>query len=266
MLTIGEFSKITRVSAKTLRYYDQIGLLKPGYVSGETGYRYYEVRQLRDMLLISRLKLYQFSLPEIAAVLAKNDAVYLASLILQKKELLTETLAQQQTLLLQMERDLEKIERCESIMQSNYLIKTMDFSAKTIYSLRKKMSMNDFGEVFGTLYAGLGKSRLSPAGPCLSVYHDEDFNKDCTEVEVGVIVPDGATAPGTRVLDPGLCCCTVLVGSYDDFTAAYTAMMEWLDQEGYTMSGPPFEIYIKGRDSGAPPSEYVTEIYFPIKK
>lgn len=73
MLTIGEFSKISRVSTKTLRYYDQIGLLKPGYVSRDSGYRYYEVAQLRDMLLITRLKQYQFSLPEIAAVLATRD-------------------------------------------------------------------------------------------------------------------------------------------------------------------------------------------------
>lgn len=74
MLTIGEFSRISRVSTKTLRYYDQIGLIKPEYVGRDSGYRYYETRQLRDMLLISRLKQYQLSLPEIAAILARKDA------------------------------------------------------------------------------------------------------------------------------------------------------------------------------------------------
>ncbi len=91
MLTIGEFSRISRVSAKTLRYYDQTGLLKPGYVSPESGYRYYEVSQLHDMLLISRLKQYQFSLPEIAAVLAKKDSAYLSALIQAKKAELSVT-------------------------------------------------------------------------------------------------------------------------------------------------------------------------------
>jgi len=80
LLTIGEFSRISRVSTKTLRYYDQIGLLKPGYVSRKSGYRYYDVSQLRDMLLIARLKQYQFSLPEIAVVLAKKDDRYLAGI------------------------------------------------------------------------------------------------------------------------------------------------------------------------------------------
>ncbi len=86
MLTIGEFSRISRVSTKTLRYYDQIGLLKPGFVSQDSGYRYYEVSQLRDMLLISRLKRYQFSLLEIAAVLATRDNGHLAELLQAKKE------------------------------------------------------------------------------------------------------------------------------------------------------------------------------------
>jgi DNA-binding transcriptional MerR regulator len=109
MLTIGEFSRISRVSAKTLRYYDQTGLLKPGYVSPESGYRYYEVSQLHDMLLISRLKQYQFSLPEIAAVLARQDNAYLSALIQAKKTELSSQISVQQRILLQMERTLKKL-------------------------------------------------------------------------------------------------------------------------------------------------------------
>jgi DNA-binding transcriptional MerR regulator len=65
--------------------YDQIDLLKPGLVANDSGYRYYKVAQLQDMLLISRLKQYQFSLPEIAAIIAKNDHQYLADRIRAKQ-------------------------------------------------------------------------------------------------------------------------------------------------------------------------------------
>jgi DNA-binding transcriptional MerR regulator len=130
MLTIGEFSRLSRVSAKTLRYYDQIGLLKPGYVSRESGYRYYEVSQLHDMLLISRLKQYQFSLPEIAAVLAKKDNTYLAGLIHDKRDQLMSQISTEQHILLQMEQDIKKIGKVENIMQSIYLIKTVEFSPR----------------------------------------------------------------------------------------------------------------------------------------
>lgn len=265
MLTIGEFSRISKVSPKTLRYYDQIGLLKPGFVSRESGYRYYEASQLRDMLLISRLKQYRFSLPEIAAVAARQDNGYLSALIQAKKAQLSSQISDQQRILLQMERDIEKIERCENIMQSNYLIKTVAFQPKNIFSLRQKMSLQDFGEVFGELFAGLEKARVKPAGPCLSIYYDEEFSRECTDIEVGVMVAEGS-GENIRKLDPGFCCFATHIGPYDDFTPCYAALAEWIEREGYTVSGPPIELYVKGCEDNVQPAEYVTEIYFPIKK
>lgn len=266
MLTIGEFSKISRVSAKTLRYYDQIGLLKPGYVSSESGYRYYEVSQLRDMLLIARLKQYQFSLPEIASVFARNDNNFLVRLIQEKKGQLVSQISNHQHILLQMEQDIEKIERCENIMQSNYLIRTVEFEPKNIYSLRQKMSLADFGEVFGKLFAGLERNHLTPAGSSLSVYFDEEnFNRECTDIEVGIVVSE-SSGENIRKLDPGFCCFASHVGPYDDFTPCYTALAEWIEREGYTISGPAVEIYVKGCEANVSPNEYVTEIYYPIRK
>ena len=57
MLSIGEFSKICKVSTKTLRYYAEIGLILPSEINPENGYRYYAIEQLEIMLLIIRLKL-----------------------------------------------------------------------------------------------------------------------------------------------------------------------------------------------------------------
>jgi len=64
VLSIGEFSKICGVSTKTLRYYDEIGLINPDEINAESGYRYYSIEQLKRMLYINRLKSYHFSLEE----------------------------------------------------------------------------------------------------------------------------------------------------------------------------------------------------------
>ena len=56
MLSIGEFSRICKVSTKTLRYYDEIGLIKPSKINPENNYRYYSIEQLETMLFINRLK------------------------------------------------------------------------------------------------------------------------------------------------------------------------------------------------------------------
>lgn len=266
MLTIGEFSILCRVSAKTLRYYDQIGLLKPGHVCAESGYRYYEASQLRDMLLISRLKQYQFSLPEISAVLARRDAGFLSGQIRAKREQLRQQMEHQETVLHQMERDIESIERCENIMENHYGIKTVDFRPRYIYSLRKIMGIKDFGDAFGELMANMGRDRVAPSGVCLALYHDEDsFNPEESDIEIGaeVSLPSGRNI---RLLDPGFCCFASHIGPYEDFSGCYAVLSEWIEKEGYTVSGPPVELYVKGCESNLPPSQYVTEIYFPIRR
>ena len=56
MIRIGDFSKLSKISIKTLRYYDKIGLLKPAMIDSATQYRYYTVEQLEIIRLISMYK------------------------------------------------------------------------------------------------------------------------------------------------------------------------------------------------------------------
>ena len=69
MIRIGDFSKLSRVSVKTLRFYDEMGLLKPVEVDRFTGYRYYEFNQLPRLYRILALKDLGFSLEEIGHLL-----------------------------------------------------------------------------------------------------------------------------------------------------------------------------------------------------
>ncbi|MGH9694150.1 MAG: MerR family transcriptional regulator, partial [Bryobacteraceae bacterium] len=61
MLKIGDFSSLAQVSIKTLRYYDERGLLSPAHVDPETGYRYYSASQLSRLHRILALKDFGFS-------------------------------------------------------------------------------------------------------------------------------------------------------------------------------------------------------------
>src|SRR3979490_2331366 len=69
MLKIGDFSSLAQVSIKTLRYYDERGLLSPAHVDPETGYRYYSASQLSRLHRILALKDFGFSLEQIAKCL-----------------------------------------------------------------------------------------------------------------------------------------------------------------------------------------------------
>jgi len=65
LLRIGEFSKLTGVPIRTLRYYDEIDLFKPAEIDLFTDYRYYKEEQVEDLELINKLKSVGFSLEEI---------------------------------------------------------------------------------------------------------------------------------------------------------------------------------------------------------
>lgn len=69
MFKISEFSRLSKVSLKTLRYYDQIGLLKPRKVDDDTGYRYYSADQLLELNRIFLYKELGFTLPQIIRLL-----------------------------------------------------------------------------------------------------------------------------------------------------------------------------------------------------
>ena len=72
MLRIGDFSALAKVSIKTLRYYDEAGLLEPEWVDPASGYRYYAARQIAWLHRILALKDFGFSLEEIASLLEEG--------------------------------------------------------------------------------------------------------------------------------------------------------------------------------------------------
>ena len=73
MLKIGDFSKLSRVSVRMLRHYDDIGLLKPAETDAFTGYRYYREEQLFVIARITALKDVGFSLADIIRILESYD-------------------------------------------------------------------------------------------------------------------------------------------------------------------------------------------------
>lgn len=77
MYKIKEFSELTNVSIKTLRYYDEINLFKPSYIDEFTNYRYYEDNQIKDIKYIIKLKSLGLSLNEIKDYINTNDMVIL---------------------------------------------------------------------------------------------------------------------------------------------------------------------------------------------
>lgn len=84
MFKIGEFSKLTQVSIRMLRYYDETGLLKPAQTDAWTGYRMYSSAQIPILNKIIYLRDSGFNVAEIAAALDNADDTAIAGLLSRK--------------------------------------------------------------------------------------------------------------------------------------------------------------------------------------
>ena len=264
MLTIGEFSRTCFVTKKTLRHYDDIGLLRPAHVA-ENGYRYYTVDQFRTMRLISRLKSYGLSLPEIAAYLANPDDELLSQKLEEKKRVMQSELQSAERTLTLLEQDIEKLKRSEDIMKQDITVKTVERKPETIFGVRKTIAVKDFQELFGELFSILGRKGIQPLGAPMAFYHDEKFDSEDMDIEVAVPVAEGVD--GSRKLEGGLHACSTLLGPYDPdaFTATYAGLVKWIEDNGYRIARSPFDVYAKG-GPGENPEDNITEIYFPLEK
>lgn len=266
MLSIGEFSRICLVSVKTLHYYDRIGLLKPVHVDDFTGYRYYSQEQLERMLYIQRLKRYGFLLEEIRELLDCPDEGILFSKLLQQKEKLVQKKREAEQALSELSVHLRNFERTGNIMeyQNGYEIQVTEAPARNVLACRQKMGVNEFGKYYSTLYERIPKERVTPDGLVGAVYHDQEFDHECSDVELIVGIREKEKAD--RVMEQGLCAMTVHKGPYSSLAEAYGTLISWIKENGYEVNGAPYDIYVKNQFDSLAPEDWETEVYFPIKK
>ncbi|MCY6354663.1 MerR family transcriptional regulator [Clostridium sp. ZS2-4] len=270
MYTIGEFSRIGKVSTKMLRHYDKIELLKPDYTNPNNGYRYYSKDQIKDVLFVNKLKKYGFSLEEISKVLKKRDSEYLQLVIEQKLLDLTEEIRRSQFILKEMEENIEQLKKGADIMISKrkFDIAIDNLKPMTVLSLRQTISMEDISKLIGKIFENIYKNQLTPAGEIMTIYYDKDFDPENADVEVCIPVNKHLKTAeiSTKTVDGGLVAHTTFIGPYSEIGEAYAALMEWVEKNDYEVIRPPFDKYIKGPGAGCSPKEFITEVYFPVEK
>lgn len=272
MLSIGEFSSICKVSTKTLRYYAEIGLILPCEINPENGYRYYSIKQLETMLLINRLKSYNFSLEEIKTILRaeelQDETLYLQ--LIRKKKEMEEQVQELKKTLDQLGQDILNLRQGRSIM--SYLehidIQLVEVPMMYLVSIRKMVQEHEFteeyGNCFGKLFQKIEDDKLTILAPPMVLFYSAEYSPFGLDTEFAIPVKEYVT--GTRDFRPGLCLKTVVYGSYSGLPSVYTRQREWAEQEGYESSNPLFEVYITDPAQVKMESELITEVYYPVKK
>ncbi len=272
MLSIGEFSKICKVSTKTLRYYAEIGLILPGEINPENGYRYYSIAQLETMLLIIRLKSYNFTLEEIKQIIESGELneekLYVA--LTCKREDMKKQLHEQEKSLYQLECDISNLKSGKPFL--SYLddidVELVEVPMMCLLSVRKMVQADNFADeysvCFGELLGRVRKENLTINKPPMVLFHSNEFSPFGLDTEFAVPVREYVT--GTRDFKAGLCLKTVIKGSYSILSSVYAKQTKWAEQKGYECTGALFEVYVTDPSQVTGEDELITEVYYPVRK
>lgn len=269
MFRIGEFSKLTQVTIRMLRYYDEVGLLKPKLIDPWTSYRMYSVEQIPVLNKIVYLRDSGFNVSEIAVVLNnENDNFIVEQLDKKYNEI-------EQAIQLEKEK-LNKIELAKRELQSNrnemhYHISIKSIPEYQVLSLRRIIpTYYAEGELWQELSAFATQNHVNVSNNTFSIYHDKEYKEQNVDVELCVPVKKIGKNIGNfiyHIIEPvPAMACTMVYGEFSNIAGVYLAFAQWLQKNSqYQMVGENRQIVHRGPWNESDPNKYLVEIQIPLK-
>lgn len=268
MYSIGTFSKINKITTKTLRHYDEIDLLKPEYVDDSTGYRYYTSNQLPQLYRIFTLKQMGLALGEIKEII--NNPTSIDLFLKLKEQEIQKNIEAEKTKLLQVQHYIKSM-KGELDMQYNVIIK--ELPKVIVASMRTIVPSHT---AYHTIYPEMGKymaeQKVECSLPpyCFTIYHDGEYKDKDIDIEICEAITayakDSAKVKFKKIDKVLTAACILLKGPYSEFRIGYAYLYKWIEDNGYESIDMPRESYIDGIWNKEDSSQWLTEIQVPIEK
>ncbi|MBO0811183.1 MAG: MerR family transcriptional regulator [Microlunatus sp.] len=272
MLSIGEFASMGRVTVRLLRYYDEIGLLKPARVDPASNYRSYAPAQVPVLTRILQLRDFGIRLDDIARIIHRD-------LDTAAEQELLETARGQ--LANQIEDNTLRLQRLEAYlktMEGRPMPATIDVDVQPIAAQRiayldasaAGWGNRNIGPVIGPLFGELDRALTAAGisgGPGVAIYEAEETGDETSVRVTAALVIDGRVGPGAgykiKTLPPiGSAAIAVHRGEVATIDQSWHALMDWVTGNGYEMTGICREIYLT--PGNRPQAEWVTQLVQPI--
>lgn len=270
MLKNGEFSKLSHVSVRMLRHYDEIGLLHPQRVDPITGYRLYGEEQLFTAGKINVYRGMGFGLTAIAGLLHEADPQKLRAMLERQQESLREQSEEMSQMLHRIKLAIAQLGE-ESTM-ANYDVTIKEIAPRYVASVRDILeSYNYEGRLWHYMMKETADQNLTPANPCLAfgIFHDAEYKERDVDVEIQMTV-EGNYHDTEHVrfkTEPAVCVASAIhYGSYETISDASAAVAAWVEKNGYQMCGVMFNVYHVSPHETQNPDELVTEVCIPVKR
>jgi DNA-binding transcriptional MerR regulator len=263
LISIGQFSLLTRLTVRALRLYDKQGILVPAHVDPDSGYRYYTVEQARTAAWIGALRAIDLPLDEVGAVLetpaqtTRTLEIHASRLRRRRDE---------------SERALELLRTIqEGVEPLNIPIEIREVEPTRGISIELETSLDTIGEALGAAYPRLGailRASGGRGGSDFAAYPDEEYDPQHMTVVAGISY-DGELSPQeggieVREFGGGRSIVGTLHGPYEHLPQAWQESWAWLAEHGHERRGTAYELYRVGYAESSNVDEFVTEIVIPI--
>jgi DNA-binding transcriptional MerR regulator/effector-binding domain-containing protein len=268
VFTIGEFSRITGLTVKTLRFYHEEGLLVPTAVDDQTSYRYYDASLVELARTIAFLKGLDFSLTEIKELLkAAEHGGDLSAALERQRTVIDERIRRLKKARRSLNEFLNAQREGKRLMSHpTFQCEEKMLPAMKIAAVRMRAPYKDCGQGFGKI----GKAFWNHVnGPALLLIYDMDY-QEIANYETCMPVRGGTSRDGIEVRDlPAVRCIALLhKGPYELLSRSYEKALAYAKEKGYKLVSPCREAYLKGPGMffKGNPKNYLTEIQLVIEE
>ena len=263
-VTIGDFSRASHLSVKTLRHYHEVGLLEPSEIDPDNGYRYYSEDQIPAAQVIRRLRGLQMPVSTVKFVLAAPDSDTRNRLIVEHLNQLEHELAQTRSAVEELRDLLERPEAAEPIEHRTV-------PPTPAVGIQQTVDRDDifawWQGALGELNATIHAQRLHANGTSGGVYSSELFEHGRGDATV-FIPAGGSVTPVGRVVPLVIPAAELAVarhhGSPADIDLTYGRLGAYAMKHAISVDGPVREYYLVGLLDTDDQNKWDTEIGWPI--
>jgi DNA-binding transcriptional MerR regulator/effector-binding domain-containing protein len=265
--SIGEFSQITGLSPKTLRFYHERGILIPKSVDEASGYRIYDESQIETARVIMRLRQMEFSIEDISAVFREcDDDADVLDYLERKKQSLQQRISEDRDIV----RSLTQIiasekEAKQALAEGKFAVEEKQVEPMLVAGIRMKGKYRDVGAGFSRLGKAVGRYIC---GKPLCLYYDCEYREEDANFEPCFPISKRIETDGIGIheIPEGRALALIHQGPYDQLGRSYAKILRAAHERNVCITLPTREIYIKGPGMifKGNPKNYLTEIQLPF--
>jgi DNA-binding transcriptional MerR regulator/effector-binding domain-containing protein len=265
--SIGEFSQVTGLSVKTLRFYHEKGILLPSSVDETTGYRTYDGAKIEKARIIMRLRAMEFSIEDISTVLGDcEDEADILNYLERQKSFLQQRMAEDRDIVRSLGEIISREKEAQELFSGgNFAVEEKSLEPVLVAGVRMKGKYSECGAGFARLGKSVGRYI---SGKALCLYYDGEYREDDANFEPCFPIRREISVEGISVhtLPGGKCVSLVHRGPYDQLGRSYARILAETRRRTANLLLPTREVYLKGPGIifKGNPKNYLTEILLPI--